>query len=608
MSALLCLASVGRSGSTFLQRLLNTHPEIILFGEHEGFLRGIRSAYQQLAAPRTVALLETGRRRLGAILGAEPVTDTPGGWSIEWTNALRPADVAPSFARFVRDLVYPPAIRSPSHRYWGFKEIRYGIDDLRFLETVFPESRFLMLARDPVAVYRSQCRLGWAREVGAAKAAADFHHDFSALANAWEACRETNGIGGRTQLVCYERLVADPLAHLDLIASWLGIAPFDKEKTLAVAAAQMTPQRERWTEETEAFLNAYLSTNAEEDRQRYRAMRAAAIGVGTAETEAASTIRRPASAPAMVKHASSRRPIRTRPGVTSTKLVFLHIPMTGGSTLHEQISKSFEPAEIYPHRFLRLKGGAAEEMDRYRFFSGYFSPNDIRRIPGAKYVFTVLRDPVERLRSLCNAGVVSLATGHPELAASASGSADLSAIIPYQWGWGGDLRGAFDNAMARQLAGWITVASEGGYLKEEGGVRTPIPACEVVRLATANLRLLDFVGFTSELDTAYARVADEFGLSQASGTLPRRGRSSTPRPTAWPAGPDTTAGLEAELSCLTDLDRQVFALALAAQAPHAFADAAASPTHNRTDCGAAGGAEISIHRSGVAVAAVARRG
>jgi hypothetical protein len=549
MSTFLCLASIGRSGSTFLQRLLNTHPEIVLFGEHEGFLSGLRSAYDCLAAPRTVALIETGRPRLDAILGAKPVTDAPGGWSIEWTNAMRPADVGPAFGRFVEHLIYPPGVRSASHRYWGFKEIRYGAQELRFLQTIFPEGRVLMLARDPLAVYRSQCRLEWSREAGAEQAAADFHRAFSSLADAWDALKEPSGAGGRTQLVCYERLVADPLAHLDRIARWLGIAPFDQEKVLAVAAACMTPQRERWTPETQSFLDAYLDVHVQEDQRRYSAMVAGAIDVGKDRADPVAADRRPGGAAGA--RAGARRQLSSRAGPgRNRKLVFLNIPRTGVTTLHEQISKAFDRAEICPHRLGLPAECSAEELEGYRFFSGCFTPDEVRRIPGEKYVFTVLRDPVERLLSLRDSGLLPGSAGD-----AGPGSAGSPRVLSHQGVKG--LRQILDNGMARQLAGSIAVTDDGTYLSEKDGVRTVLAPSEIVRLALTNLAGLDFVGFSDELDMAYARIAHDFGLPQAAGALPRRRASAATRSHAGPVM--TNASLEAgpELSRLTELDEQI---------------------------------------------------
>lgn len=585
MSEFLCLASVGRSGSTFLQRLLNTHPDVVLFGEHEGFLSGVRSAFAKLAAPRTTALITATGGHLSSILRAEPIVTSPGGWSTEWTNALRPHEVAPAFASFVKNLIYPPHIRSPSHRYWGFKEIRYGAEDLGFCRSLFPNGRFLLLVRNPVEVFRSQCRLGWGLHVGATEAAAQFHRAFSSLSDAWGALRGPDGVAERAQLVCYERLAADPLRHLDLIARWLDLGAFDETKALAVASAQLTPGPERWTPEMQAFLDAYVEAYAEGDLQRYAAMSADALDVQAGQAEAAAPIVvgsgqvRIAWAPhgdpvppgqkAAVPH-DDGAPIRIDRGAAANvprlrrgfvgggpdrgrKLVFLHLPRTGGTTLREQIALAFEPSDVCPYRFGIPKGCPAEELDRYRFFSGHFTFDDVRRIPGEKYVFTVLRDPRDRLLSIWRASqaVARGAFGEGDRSGSEPGHGPEGRPFPYA------------NDMVRRLVGTVTVDADGTYLNDAGDAAAPLTGIEAVRLALTNLASLDFVGFIECLDTAYAQVAQAFGLPQAAGTLPRRNASAQSFLSCW-GDKGEAHGMpmsREDLERLTELDEMLYAMA-----------------------------------------------
>jgi hypothetical protein len=270
MSKLLCVASIGRSGTTFLQRLLNTHPEVLVFGEHNGFLTGIREAYDALTAQHVIERVGMSRSQVERILRAEPVTMSSNGWSIEWTNAMHIEAAAPLFARLIQDLIYPPQVRSPTHRYWGFKEIRYRAEDLVFLAKVFPDARFLMLVRDPIAVYRSQCRLGWAQERDARAAADAFHGWFSALARSWSALRGSAALATRARLICYERLLADPERHLMAVAGWLALRPFVASKVAAVVAADLSPAKGNWTPEMARFHDAYVTAYGDLDRRRYQ--------------------------------------------------------------------------------------------------------------------------------------------------------------------------------------------------------------------------------------------------------------------------------------------------------------------------------------------------
>ncbi len=82
------------------------------------------------------------------------------------------------------------------------------------------------------------------------------------------------------------------------------------------------------------------------------------------------------------------------------KIVFLHIPKTGGTTLHHLLSEGREDGEICPERFNGLHSFTAGELVRYKVFSGHFDHPSTELIPGRKAVITMLREPVARLVSL----------------------------------------------------------------------------------------------------------------------------------------------------------------------------------------------------------------
>jgi len=99
---------------------------------------------------------------------------------------------------------------------------------------------------------------------------------------------------------------------------------------------------------------------------------------------------------------AGRRPV---PGFSAQdlelpKLVFLHHPKTGGTTLHNILVKTFSKEEICPERFNGLRHYAAGELARYRYFSGHFDLPSVKLIPGRKKTITMLREPVARLISL----------------------------------------------------------------------------------------------------------------------------------------------------------------------------------------------------------------
>ncbi len=134
--------TVHRSGGTALARALNRHPDLMIWGEHAGFINKLAELDELVAHyPRLVQpLAQRGLAdevRLGKF---QPERFDP------WTNPFEQADWRDWCRRFLegtfrRDL-------HPGQR-WGFKEVRYhSVATARFLTTLFPDSRFVLLRRD----------------------------------------------------------------------------------------------------------------------------------------------------------------------------------------------------------------------------------------------------------------------------------------------------------------------------------------------------------------------------------------------------------------------------------------------------------------------------
>ena len=63
--------------------------------------------------------------------------------------------------------------------------------------------------------------------------------------------------------------------------------------------------------------------------------------------------------------------------VTTSRLVFMHIPKTGGTSLHEVLVAQFKPGEICPERFNHLREWASSDLAKFRLFSGHFDFDSI---------------------------------------------------------------------------------------------------------------------------------------------------------------------------------------------------------------------------------------
>jgi len=82
------------------------------------------------------------------------------------------------------------------------------------------------------------------------------------------------------------------------------------------------------------------------------------------------------------------------------KIIFLHIPKTAGQSIHKALVSVFGDHVICPARVNdQLCGLSISELNRYQVFSGHLDWSLLDCIKGPKYVFTVLRQPMDRILS-----------------------------------------------------------------------------------------------------------------------------------------------------------------------------------------------------------------
>lgn len=85
---------------------------------------------------------------------------------------------------------------------------------------------------------------------------------------------------------------------------------------------------------------------------------------------------------------------------TEERIVFMHVPRTGGTTLTALLAAAVGDDVVCPEKFNDLPLWPAGLLARYRIFAGHFDRVTIDVIPGArKKVITLLRDPRSRIIS-----------------------------------------------------------------------------------------------------------------------------------------------------------------------------------------------------------------
>ena len=139
------LVGSGRCGSTLLQAVLNTNPELLIWGEHNGFLqancRRILRCRASAISRQAGTLGRSGSRSRNCAIA---VAGPPG------TISAGEEEFRERFRAFIRSLFADPTGRATR---WGFKEIRYArtADDrtLQLMFDCFPEIRLIVLIREP---------------------------------------------------------------------------------------------------------------------------------------------------------------------------------------------------------------------------------------------------------------------------------------------------------------------------------------------------------------------------------------------------------------------------------------------------------------------------
>ncbi len=149
-------------------------------------------------------------------------------------------------------------------------------------------------------------------------------------------------------------------------------------------------------------------------------------------------------------------------------LVFLHVPKTAGQTVHNELQRAVGgAAHVSPVRVTAQAVGGRQMPDGYRLYSGHIDWTEVELLPADRFVFTILRDPKERIASfyLYMRKQAKLATPEALLRPENIGkrmALDLSADDYFFGGppdWHRFVRSMYDNFYcsyfaSRQMDGW----------------------------------------------------------------------------------------------------------------------------------------------------------
>ncbi len=90
----------------------------------------------------------------------------------------------------------------------------------------------------------------------------------------------------------------------------------------------------------------------------------------------------------------------TTPADATAPIVFLHIPKTAGQTIHNALVQVVGETQVSPIRVhTQVPGDAPQMPPGYSLYSGHLDWSELETLPESRFVFSVLRDPCERIAS-----------------------------------------------------------------------------------------------------------------------------------------------------------------------------------------------------------------
>ncbi|MBW2269957.1 MAG: sulfotransferase [Deltaproteobacteria bacterium] len=198
-----------RCGSTLVQRLLCSHPDVRVWGESRDLVEHLMHGWETVEGLQTLSSKNQENLEREGHQG--------------WIAVLNPG--FDHFERGMRELLRrylaEPA-RAEGRPRWGFKEVRCDAAAARWLAHLFPEARFLFLVRHPqdcVASARGTTHenRGLMPEVGGPEA---FVAHWTRVTRSF---RDAHDVAHLT--VVYEQLIEKPREAADDIACFLDLDP-----------------------------------------------------------------------------------------------------------------------------------------------------------------------------------------------------------------------------------------------------------------------------------------------------------------------------------------------------------------------------------------------
>ena len=152
--------TVHRSGGTLLGRLLNCHPDLVVWGEHSGLVENLAQIDFLLKKNQELLRWQSGDDAWLKNFASDPVFRST--HMQPWTMPPHLEEARTHARQMIRG-IFTQYLR-PDQR-WGFKEIRYQRPYMAdYLLELFPDARFVLLSRDVEDAAVSNILSDWSQD------------------------------------------------------------------------------------------------------------------------------------------------------------------------------------------------------------------------------------------------------------------------------------------------------------------------------------------------------------------------------------------------------------------------------------------------------------
>jgi len=236
------ILTTGRSGSTLLQKLLNTNTDLIIWGEHLGILNQLMNAWK--AVQQSQWIPESQAR--GQWLLSDRWDLHADRWTA-WDGSFSKRDFIEHLKGFTDNLFCRNVTENCR---WGFKEIRYSkIEIMEFILELYQNAQFILLLRDPVDSCASFASVSLTGGVGGNETVKARTQEIAKnqIKPFYNFCaKAVSRFPDITCRVLFENLVEDPLGVLDRIRNFLGLATeFNDQDVAEMMSHDLVSQRSR---------------------------------------------------------------------------------------------------------------------------------------------------------------------------------------------------------------------------------------------------------------------------------------------------------------------------------------------------------------------------